>query len=81
MNGLTAVARSGLAAVLLHPLRAAATIACVTALLVPFVAGLAVSRGLSDEAADAARCGADLVVTGLRYGRSAPMPVATAAAT
>jgi ABC-type lipoprotein release transport system permease subunit len=78
MNGLTAVARSGLAAVLLHPLRAAATIACVTALLVPFVAGLAVSRGLSDEAADAARCGADLVVTGLRYGRSAPMPVATA---
>jgi ABC-type lipoprotein release transport system permease subunit len=80
MGGLLAVGRSGLAAVLLHPLRSAATVACVTALLVPLVAGLAVSRGLEDEAADAARCGADLVVTGLRYGRPAPLPVASAEA-
>jgi ABC-type lipoprotein release transport system permease subunit len=78
VGGGLAIGRSGLAAVLLHPLRSAATIACVVALLVPFVAGLAVSRGLADQAADAARCGADLVVTGLRFGRPAPMPVASA---
>jgi ABC-type lipoprotein release transport system permease subunit len=80
LSGAAAIARSGLAAVALHPLRSGATIACVVAMLVPFVAGLAVSRGLSDEAALAARCGADLVVTGVRYGRPAPLPLAAAEA-
>src|SRR5262245_45006158 len=80
MGALAAVARSGLAAVLLHPLRGAAIVACVAGLLVPMVAGLAVAEGLADEAAQAAAAGPDLVVTGLRYGRSAPIPLAAAEA-
>lgn len=75
-----AVVRSGLSAVLLHPLRSAAIAACVVALLLPFVTGLAVHEGLRDEAADAARSGADLVVTGMRFGRPAPLPLETAEA-
>ncbi len=78
MGALPGILRSGLSAVLLHPLRSAAIVACVVSLLLPFVAGLAVSEGLRDEAADAARLGADLVVTGSRYGRPAPIPVGAA---
>jgi ABC-type lipoprotein release transport system permease subunit len=78
MRALLAVGRSGLAAVLLHPLRSGAIVACVVALLLPFLAGLAVGEGLRDEAADAARSGADLVITGVRFGRPAPLPVGAA---
>jgi ABC-type lipoprotein release transport system permease subunit len=78
MNSAASLARSGFGAVVLHPLRSAATTACVAALLLPFVVGLAISQGLADEADDAARYGADVVVSGLRYGRSAPLPVAAA---
>ncbi len=78
MKAFLAILRSGLSAVLLHPLRSAAIVACVVALLVPFVAGLAIFEGLGDEAADAARSGADLVVTGVRFGRPAPLPVESA---
>lgn len=75
MGGFIAVARSGVGAVLLHPMRSVATVAAVTAMLVPVVTGLAVSEGLADESRDAARFGADLVVTGLRFGRPAPIPL------
>jgi putative ABC transport system permease protein len=78
MGGLASIVRSGLGAVLLHPLRAAAIVACLVALLVPFIAGLAIAGGLDDEAAAAARLGPDLVVTGLRYGRPAPLPAEAA---
>jgi len=70
-----AVARSGLAAVLLHPLRSFAIVASVVSLLLPFTAGTAISEGLGDEAAAAADHGADLVVAGMRYGRPAPVPL------
>lgn len=78
MNPFRAIARSGLAAVLLHPLRSLALTACVVSVLVPFLAGTAVSEGLAEEAARAARGGADLVVAGLRYGRPAPIPLGSA---
>jgi ABC-type lipoprotein release transport system permease subunit len=74
MGGFPAIVRSGLAAVLLHPLRSGAITACVVALLLPFIAGLAISEGLGDEAAAAARAGPDLVVTAVRFGRPAPIP-------
>jgi ABC-type lipoprotein release transport system permease subunit len=78
MGASPAVVRSGFAAVLLHPLRSAAAVAAVTAILVPFTAGMAISEGLRDEAAEAARSGADLVVTGVRFGRPAPLPSSAA---
>ena len=74
MKAFPAIVRSGFAAVLLHPLRSGAAVAAVTAVLVPFTAGLAISEGLLDRASEAARAGADLVVTGVRFGRPAPLP-------
>ncbi|HEU4394622.1 MAG TPA: ABC transporter permease [Planctomycetota bacterium] len=78
MGGLAGVARSGLAAALLHPMRSAAIVACVVGLLVPLIAGLAIAEGLRDQAADAARLGADIVVAGERFGRPAPLPLEAA---
>lgn len=68
------VVRSGWASVLLHRARSLAIVGCIVALLLPFTAGTALSLGLADGAARAARFGADLVVTGVRYGMPAPLP-------
>ena len=70
-----ALARAGAGAVWLHPLRSAVTVACVVAVLLPWVAGLALARGLRDQARDAVRLGPDLLVTGERMGRPAPVPL------
>jgi hypothetical protein len=78
MGAFPAIVRSGFAAVVLHPLRSGAAVAAVVSILVPFTAGLAISEGLGDQAAEAARSGADLVVTGVRYGRPAPLPASAA---
>lgn len=71
---LRALARAGAGAVLLHPLRSAVTVACVVALLLPYVAGVAVAHGLRDQALDAVAAGPDLLVGGERLGRPAPVP-------
>jgi ABC-type lipoprotein release transport system permease subunit len=44
--------------------------------LTPYVAGAAVARGLAESAETSVRAGADLYVTGLRFGRPAPVPLA-----
>lgn len=75
MGKLAAIARTGLSAVLLHPLRSGATLLCLVAVLSPYVAGAGVSRGLADAAETSIRMGADLYVTGLRFGRPAPVPL------
>jgi len=76
MRKFAAIARTGLVAVLLHPLRSTATLLCLVAVLVPYVAGTGVARGLADEAQASIRCGADLYVSGSRFGRPAPVPLA-----
>ncbi len=75
MRSFLAVAQTGLVAVVQYPLRSAATVGCVLAVLVPYVAGLGLSHGLREQAEQAARLGADLYVTGQRFGREAPVPV------
>src|SRR5262245_52901140 len=75
MSRLSGIARTGVHSALLHPLRSAVTVACVVSVLLPWVAGLGVSRGLRDEAEDSVRFGADLYVTGLRLGRNVPVPL------
>lgn len=70
------IARSGLLAVLLHPLSSATTIACVVVMLVPYVLAVGISRGIADQAADGLREGADVYVGATRFGRPAPLPVA-----
>jgi ABC-type lipoprotein release transport system permease subunit len=76
MRKFAAIARTGLWAVLLHPLRSAATALCLVAVLTPYVAGAAIARGLSEDAQASIRHGADLHVSGMRFGRPAPVPLA-----
>ena len=75
MRRWLALGRSGAVAVLLHPLRSAVTVASLVAVLLPYVAGLAIARGLLDQARDAIRFGPDLLVEGERLGRPAPVPL------
>jgi ABC-type lipoprotein release transport system permease subunit len=73
------IAGTGLTALLLHPQRALVTTACLVAVLLPYLVGLGLSRGVRDQAEAAARFGADLYVSGEQFGRPAPVPVAAAA--
>jgi ABC-type lipoprotein release transport system permease subunit len=72
------IAQTGLTAVLLHPARSLATALAVVAVLLPYLVGLGISRGLQDDAAAAVRFGADLYVSGEQFGRPAPVPLAVA---
>ena len=78
MGKLAAIARTGLSSVLLHPLRSAATVACLVAVLAPYVAASGVAAGLMDQMEASVRGGADLYVSGSRFGRPAPIPAALA---
>ena len=69
------IARTGLTAVLLHPLRSVVTTACVVVLMLPFLVGLALSKGVEEEARDSIRFGADLYVSGDQFGRRVPVPL------
>lgn len=73
---LREIARSGLLAVLLHPLGSAVTVACVVAMLAPFLVGLGISRGVTEQTAASIDLGPDIHVAASRYGRPAPVPLA-----
>lgn len=75
MSRLAEVARSGVDAVLLHPVRNAVTALCVTALLLPYLAGVAIARGLLEQAEDSIRLGADAYVGADRFGTPVPLPL------
>lgn len=72
------IARTGLAAVFLHPLRSAVSFLAVVAVLLPYLVGLALSQGVQAEAEASIRFGADLYVRGRRFGRPAPIPLSAA---
>jgi ABC-type lipoprotein release transport system permease subunit len=69
------IAGTGLAAVLLHPVRSCVTVAALFAVLLPYLVGLGMSRGLRDEAEASVHFGADLYVTGNQFGREVPVPL------
>jgi ABC-type lipoprotein release transport system permease subunit len=69
------IASTGLAAILRAPLRSMVTVGCLVVVLVPFLAGLGLSKGIQDEAEGSIRFGADLYVTGSRFGRNVPVPI------
>jgi ABC-type lipoprotein release transport system permease subunit len=73
------IARTGLTALLLHPQRGLVTTACLVAVLLPYLVGLGLSRGVQDDAEAAVRFGADLYVSGERFGMPVPVPRAAAA--
>jgi ABC-type lipoprotein release transport system permease subunit len=79
MPALLAVAYTGLIAVLQYPLRSVTTIACLVAVLFPYLAGMGLSQGLQEQAEDAVRYGADLYVTAEQLGRAVPLPTGLAA--
>lgn len=73
------IARTGLAALLLHPLRSAVSFTAVVIVLLPYLVGLGLAKGLESAAEASARFGADLYVTGSRFGRTVPVPLSAAA--
>jgi len=82
-SGWWQVVLSGIDAVALHPVQNAVTAACLVAMLTPYIAGVAIARGLIDASQDAIASGADLYVHAERFGTSVPIPRAlqTAVAT
>jgi ABC-type lipoprotein release transport system permease subunit len=76
MQTFLEIAQTGLAAILLHPMRSGVTVAALVAVLLPYLAGLGISRGIQDEADASIRFGPDLYVTGNQFGREVPVPLA-----
>ena len=77
MRALIAVAGTGLTAVLLSPFRSFVTLACLVTVLLPYLVGLGLSRGIQAQAQIAVRSGADLYVAGSQFGRDVPVPLTT----
>ncbi len=75
MRTLLEIAGTGLAAVLLHPLRSLVCVTALVAVLAPYLVGMAVAQGIAVEAEASARFGADLTVSGSQFGRPAPLPL------
>jgi ABC-type lipoprotein release transport system permease subunit len=75
MRYILDIARTGLAAVLLHPLRSAVSFLAIVAVLLPYLVGLALSQGVQAEAEASIRFGADLYVSGRQFGRPVPIPL------
>src|SRR5262245_61700334 len=80
MRAFLAIAHTGLVTLLLHRLHAAVTVACLVTVLLPYLVGLGLSKGIEREAEASVRYGADLYVSGTRLGRPAPVPLAAVAA-
>src|SRR5438128_2001458 len=77
MHYLLEISRTGLAAVLLHPLRSVVCVIALVAVIVPYLVGLGISKGIEAEAEASARFGADLYLSGDQLGRPAPVPLAS----
>jgi len=71
------IARTGVDSLWLHPLRTFATMACAIAVLVPYLAGMAISLGVQRDAELSAETGADLYVSASSFGRPAPLPLSS----
>jgi ABC-type lipoprotein release transport system permease subunit len=75
MRHLLEIAQTGLASVLLHRLRSLVCVAALLAVLLPYLVGLAISKGVEAEADASVRFGADLYVSGQQFGRPVPIPL------
>lgn len=75
MRHLLDIAHTGLAAVFLHPLRSFVSVVALVVVLLPYLVGLGLSKGLQAEAEASVGFGADLYVTGSRFGRPVPLPL------
>ena len=78
MRHLVEIGRTGIVAILLNRLRSAVTIASLVAVLLPYVAGIGLSKGIQDQAEVSIRWGADLYVSGRQFGRNVPLSLEAA---
>lgn len=78
MRQFLEIARTGFASAKRHLLQSGVTICVVMSVLVPYLAGVGLSNGLQDHAEDSIQFGADLTVTGIRFGRPVPIPKSAA---
>ncbi len=76
MRRLVEIAKTGVTALLLHPARSSATLCALLAMLVPYLTGIGLARGIEQDARLSLRAGGDLYVSGRQFGRSLPLPVA-----
>ena len=67
------IAGTGVAAILLHPLRSLVTVAALVVVLIPYLAGIGLSKGVEREAEASIRFGPDLYVSGQQFGRTVPI--------
>ncbi len=79
MHYLLEISRTGLAAVLLHRLRSLVCVVALVAVLLPYLVGLGLAKGIEAEAEASARFGADLYISGVQLGRPAPVPLESVA--
>jgi ABC-type lipoprotein release transport system permease subunit len=75
MRRLLEIAFTGLASVSLHPLRSLVSVVAIVVVLVPYLVGIGLARGLKAEAEDSVRFGANLYVRGSQFGRPVPLPL------
>jgi ABC-type lipoprotein release transport system permease subunit len=74
MRQFLEIASTGLSCAWRQPLRSGVTICVVLSVLVPYLVGVGLSNGLQDDAEDSIHFGADLTVTGIRFGHPVPIP-------
>ncbi|MDA1052290.1 MAG: FtsX-like permease family protein [Planctomycetota bacterium] len=79
MRPIFEIALTGVAAVTMHPLRSFVTVFCLCSVLVPYAVGIAISQGIQWEAQLSIDHGADLYVSGLQFGKQAPIPLSAVA--
>lgn len=79
MRRLVEIAKTGLTSLLLHPARSSVTFCALLAILVPYLVGIGLAKGIEQEAAASLQAGGDLYVSGSQFGRNVPLPVSLAA--
>ena len=75
MRHLVEIAKTGLTAILLHPVRSSVTCCALLASLVPYLTGIGLAKGIEREAESSLRAGGDLYVSGSQFGRNTSLPV------
>jgi ABC-type lipoprotein release transport system permease subunit len=75
MRRFVEIAKTGLTAILLHPIRSSVTVCALLAMLVPYLVGIGLAKGIERDAESSVRSGGDLYVSGNQFGRSCPLPL------
>lgn len=75
MRRLVEIAKTGLTAILLHPLRSSVTVCALLGMLVPYLVGIGLAKGIERDAESSLRSGGDLYVSGNQFGRHCSLPL------